>query len=348
MQVYYLDYYQLPPVYNKSISSVSGRVTDRDNQPLIGANVMVPETTIGTVTDTGGNYSLTLPANAEYLHFSFIGYDTQTLPVTNSVMNVKLSENVQGLEEVVVVGYGVQSDNQLPARLQGRAAGVAINKTKSREAENIALPFQKTENQTSVNFEIATPYSVNSDNRNYAVDMAVYQVPAIFQYYAVPKVEKAAYLMANITDWEQYSLMEGEANIFFEGTFVGKSLLDVRYATDTLQLSLGKDKNVIVDRIKEKDFETRQFIGSKKEETRSWKTMIRNNKNQRINMLVIDQVPVSNREEIEVNVQNVSGGVLNKEKGELKWDIELNPLEKKEIDLKYSVKYPKSRTLTIE
>src|SRR5690606_28834547 len=72
LQTYYLDYYRLPPVYNASISSVSGRVTDQANQPMIGVNVMVPETTIGTVTDAGGNYSLTLPANAGYLSFSFI------------------------------------------------------------------------------------------------------------------------------------------------------------------------------------------------------------------------------------------------------------------------------------
>ncbi|HZH71693.1 MAG TPA: mucoidy inhibitor MuiA family protein [Mariniphaga sp.] len=348
LQTYFLDYYTLPPIYNTAISSVSGRVTDQDNQPLVGVNVTIPETTIGTVTDANGNYSLTLPQNAGYLNFSYIGYEPQALPVTNSVLNVKLSEDVQDLEEVVVVGYGVQSDAQLPNRLQGRAAGASVNKTKSREAENIALPFQKTENQTSVNFEIVTPYTVNSDNRNYAVDMAVYQVPAFFQYYAVPKVEKEAYLMANITDWEQYNLMEGEANVFFEGTFVGKSLLDVRYATDTLQLSLGKDKNVTIDRVKEKDFETRQFIGSRKEEARYWKTILRNNKNQQINMLVLDQVPVSKREEIEVIVQDISGGVLDKDKGEVKWEITLNPLENTEIDLKYSVKYPKSRNLIIE
>ena len=178
--------------------------------------------------------------------------------------------------------------------------------------------------------------------------MVVYQLPAFFKYYSVPKIEKEAYLIANITDWEKYNLLEGEANIFFEGTFVGKSLLDVRFASDTLQLSLGKDKNVIVNREKEKDFETRQFIGSKKEESKSWKITVKNNKSQEINMVILDQSPVSKLEEIEVNIQNVSGGKLNKESGEVKWEFTLKPMEKKEFDLKYSVKYPKSRNLTIE
>ncbi|MFA7181050.1 MAG: DUF4139 domain-containing protein, partial [Bacteroidales bacterium] len=104
----------------------------------------------------------------------------------------------------------------------------------------------------------------------------------------------------------------------------------------------------IVNREKEKDFETRQFIGSKKEESKSWKTTIKNNKSQEIIMVILDQAPVSKLEEIEVNIQNISGGKLNKESGEVKWEFALKPMEKKEFDLKYSVKYPKSRNLTIE
>jgi hypothetical protein len=351
LKTYFLDYYSLPPVYNKSINSVSGRVLDQENNPLPGATVMVPETTIGAVTDMNGNYSITLPNNAGYLSFSFIGFKTQTLPITSSVINVKMVEDVTALDEVVVVGYGVQKDEEIDDALQGKTAGIMIrgnSSIKSRNSESIAIPFEKTENQTSINFEISTPYTVNSDNKNYSVDMVVYQVPAFFQYYSVPKIEKEAYLIANITGWENYNLLEGEANIFFEGTFVGKSLLDVRFASDTLQLSLGKDKNVIVNREKEKDFETRQFIGSKKEESKSWKTTIKNNKGQEINMVVLDQAPVSKLEEIEVDIQNVSGGKLNKESGEVKWEFTLKPMEKKEFDLKYSVKYPKSRNLTIE
>ena len=348
LKAYFLDYYSLPPVYNKLINSVSGQVLNQDNQPLVGVSVKVPETTIGTITDMNGNYSIKLPNNAGYLSFAYIGCKTQTLPVTSSVINAKMVDDKSLLEEVVVIGYGVNKDADFSDQLQGRVAGVSVNKTKSRDVESIAVPFEKKENQTSINFQITTPYSVHSDNKNYSVDMVVYQVPAFFQYYSIPKIEKEAYLIANITDWEKYNLLEGEANIFFEETFVGKSLLDVRSSSDTLQLSLGKDKNVIVHREKEKDFETRQFIGSKKEESKSWKTTIKNNKNQVINIVVLDQVPVSKLDEIEVNILNTSGGKLNKESGEVKWMFSLKPMEKKEFDLKYSVKYPKSRSLIIE
>ena len=98
--------------------------------------------------------------------------------------------------------------------------------------------------------------------------MEFYDLPAFYQYYCVPKIDKDAFLIANIVDWEKYNLLEGEANVFFEDTYVGKTLMDVRYASDTLEISLGRDKKVSVNREKIKDFTNKQFIGNNKEETR--------------------------------------------------------------------------------
>ena len=351
LKTYYLDYNNFPSIYNSTINSISGQVTEQNNEPLPGVSVMIPETTIGAVTDLNGHYSITLPNNSDYISFSFVGFTPQTLPITRSVINVKMEEDAQGLDEVVVIGYGVQSDSNMDYELQGRVAGVSVSRPprmKSRNAESIAVPFENTENQTSVDFEIQTPYSVKSDNTSYSVDMSVYQVPAGYQYYSVPKINKDAFLIANITDWEKYNLLEGEANIFFEGTYIGKSLIDVRFASDTLQISLGKDKNVSVSREILKDFTTQKFIGSKKEETKFWRTTVRNSKSQEISMVILDQVPVSKREEIEVDIQDKSGADQNKENGEIKWEFTLKPLEEKNLDLKYSVKYPKYKRLVLE
>lgn len=351
LKTYYLGYNNRPPVYDKSVTSVSGQVFDSQNMPLPGVTVLVQGTTIGTVTNMNGSYSITLPANASQLTYSFVGYVSQTLPVSGSVMNVFLAESNVSLDEVVVTGYGTQNKLNLSSVLQGRMAGVSVrgsSKIKSRDSESVAIPFQKTENQTSVDFEIKTPYTVMSDNKNYTIDMAVYQVAVEYQYFCIPKIDKNAFLIANIVDWEKYNLLEGEANIFFEGTYVGKSLLDVRYASDTLKLSLGSDKNVSVNREKIKDHSTKQFIGAKKEETRAWKTTVKNNKSQAINMIVLDQVPISKLEEIEVDVQEISGAKHDKENGEIKWEFTLQPTGKKELELRYSVKYPKSQNLNIE
>ena len=350
LKTYYLGYNTHPPVYMNELSSVSGLVFDNENKPLPGANIVVQGTTIGTIADVNGSYSITLPPGKNQLTYSFIGFETQTLPVTSKIMNVTLQESKMALDEVVVTAYGISKSNNLARAVSGKAAGVQIRGTKplKQERENIPVPFQKTENQTNVEFEIKTPYTVKSDNKNYTVDMEVYHLPATYQYFCIPKIDKDAFLLANIVDWERYSLLEGEANIFFEDTYIGKTLLDVRYASDTLQISLGRDKNVSVNRVKVKDHTTRQFIGNKKEETRAYTITVKNNKSQAINMTVADQIPVSTQEDIEVEVNNISGAKFNKENGEVNWSFTLPPSQKKELQLMYSVKYPKYKQLTIE
>jgi hypothetical protein len=304
-------------------NAVSGRVLDNNHEPLPGATVMVQGTTIGAVTDIDGNYRITIPQQAEYLEFSYIGFDSQTLPIQGNTMHVVLQPAQMQLDEVVVMGYGVE-ERALSRQLQGKAPGISLSGKKA-VSSSLSLPTTQTENQTTVDFEVKVPYTIKSDNRNYTVDLESYQLPAAFQYFSIPKIDKDAFLIAYLVDWEKYNLLEGEANVFFEDTYVGKTLLDVRYASDTMELSLGRDKQVSLKREKMKD-----------------------NKAQSIKMTVLDQVPVSTNQEIEVQLQNLSGGKLDTETGEVKWEFELEPGEQKVFDLKYVVKFPKQKNLIVE
>jgi hypothetical protein len=350
LQTYFLGYNMRPPSYKRNSNVVSGRIIDSGNQPIIGATIIIEGTTIGTISDENGNYSITLPAPNSRISFSFIGFTTQTLTPTGSTLNVVLNESNIELNDVVVMGYGINKSGNSVEEVLQKMPGVSVQKSKMmiRGTTSLPVPSVQVQKQTTVNFEIKTPYTIPSDNKNYTVDMEVYQLPANFQYYCVPKVDRDAFLVAHLTNWEQYNLLEGEANIFFEGTYVGKSLLNLTNATDTLQLSLGRDKQVSVTREKVKDFTTKQFIGNKKEENRAWKTTVRNNKNQPINMILLDQVPISTLEEIEVSVQNASAGKRNDETGEIKWEFKLEPSAKQEFELRYSVKYPKNKQIYIE
>lgn len=349
LKTYFLNYNTLPPTYSKAVNRVSGIVVDSNQQPLPGATVQIEGTTIGTVTDINGNYSITIPSNASNLTFSFIGFETKTLPINNQIMNIALSENQFALEEIVVVGYGQSRSGLTSSVIQGRVSGVPANE-KTLRARGTAepIPTIQAKNQTSVDFEINIPFSVYSDNKSYSVDMAVYELPATYQYMAVPKIDKSAFLIARIIDWEKYSLLEGEANIFFEDTFVGKSVLDIRYASDTLQISLGRDKSISINREKTKDITTKRFVGNRKEEVRNWRTIIRNNKGQSIHLVIYDQVPVSTNSEIEVTVQKLVEGKHNPDNGEIKWEFTLEPSRNKELELQYSVRFPRNQNLIIE
>jgi hypothetical protein len=354
---YFLNYGTVPPSYHANISQVEGLVYDNDGNPLPGAVIQVSGTTIGTNTDINGRYSISIPPNAGSLKYSFIGFKDRELPIRNSSINVSMEEDVMALNEVVVTAYGGNATKsmELDSRsLQGKTAGAVLRSTASpaemnRAAESsIPVPVLQLENQTTVEFEISMPYTLMSDSKSYAVEMAEFEVPAYYEYYCVPKIEKDAFLIANISDWEKYKLLEGEANLFFEGTYTGKSVLDVRFIKDTLSLSLGRDKNVSVTREKIKDVKTKQFIGTKQEDIRAWEIAVRNNRDQQINMLVIDQVPVPMNTEIELEISDKSGAEYNDKNGEIRWSFKLNPQDRKDLKLKYSVKYPKNKTLIIE
>ncbi len=353
LKTYYLDYNVTPPVYGKSINTLSGRVTENGNKSLSGVRVGVEGSGLVTSTNAQGFYSLTLPANATQVTFNLAGYQPVSRFINGAVVNVTMSRNELVSHEMTLAKQSFEGlqVSSIDEALQGRIAGLGIVSNSGDPSRNkqytIPVPQQRVEKQISVDFEINTPYSVASDNKVVAVDMAEISVPATFQYFCVPKIKQEVYLVAQLTDWQQYSFLEGEANVFFEDSYVGKTILNVNAATDTLAVSLGRDKSISVKREQVKAYSSKQFIGSKKEETRSWKITVRNNRKEPINLLLLDQAPVSRNEEIEVSRQISSEGVFNAESGEVRWSTKLAP-SAKEFLLNYTVKYPKSKYLVVE
>lgn len=339
LKTYWLNYNTTPPRYVNLSNQVSGQVTEAETgEPLPGATILVQGTTIGTVSDVNGRFSLSIPAGAPMLEVSYVGMIPQTVSTANPTVQVALRPSGLDLEEIVVVGYGAK----MKSLIMGRAAGLA---TKSG---SFKIPVEQNESHTSVEFEIQTPYSLASGTKILTVDIDHLELEASYEYYCAPKADKDAFLMAFITNWEQHGLMEGETNLFYENTWIGKSILDTRAISDTLKISLGRDRNVIVKREKVKSISSRQFIGSKKEESRQWQITVRNNKKQPIKIHVFDQVPVSTSSDIEVIVENTSGATQDKASGALEWNMKIEPASKREITLKYRVKYPKERSLNIE
>ncbi len=357
LQTYFLTYGSVDPnimqknrSLKKTTGMVQGVVLSEDGYPLAGATVIVKGTTIGATADFDGKFTLSASsAENKLLQISYIGYKTTDV-LGQKVMTVRLKEEPQVLEEVVVVGYGSQAKKAGTGSVkEARVRGLASVSQKNDDYQAADLiQMTASQNQTNVHFEIETPYTIKSDNQVYSVDMQQFRVPADYKYYIVPKIEQNAYLIGYVTNWQQYNLLEGEANIFFEDTYVGKTTLQPTQVSDTLKISLGQDKKVSVSREKVKQLASRQFIGSKKEDTRLFKTIIRNNKQQPISLTVVDQLPISTQKEIEVSALNISGGKYDKETGEIKWDFGLSPAEKRELNVEYSVKYPKNKTIWLE
>lgn len=347
-KTYYLNYNIPAPRYTQSKDDqASGMVLfEEDSEPIVGATVRIAGTNIATMTDLNGRYSITRPSSGGSLEISYIGCKKSVIPITSQFTTTYLESEYENLEEVVVAAYSAEVAMDMAV---AKEAPSASRKMRSSAGErNSTLEVKQDERQTAVEFELQTPYSIPSDKKPFILEVKRHSLPASYEYVCIPKADPDAFLLAHIGGWEQYKLLSGEVNIFYENSFVGKTLLDTRSLTDTLQVSLGRDKGIRVTREKEIEKNSSRFLSNKIEETRSWNTTLRNSKSTPIEITLYDQVPVSTSDEISVRTENISGGEYNPNTGEVKWKLKLNPSESKTLNLKYIVKSPKEKKLHVE
>lgn len=330
---------------SKGIKQVHGYVLDSEGLPLPSASIFVKGTTLGVTTDNNGFYSIQIPnGNTPILTFRFLGFVTQEKPVTQENINVQMKPDVTEMGEVVVTGVNSYSD-----RLSGQAAGIRIRGvgTIKEEEKPQSIPINYINYQTNFVYDIEIPYNIPSTGKPEVVDMLTKEVEAQFMYSTSPKVKETAYLVAMIKDWTDLKLLDGESNLYFENRFVGKSIIDTNVGSDTLNVSLGKDEGIVINRERLKDFEENKFFSNKKREERHFRITVMNTKSSEVSISIYDQIPITTKDNIKVNVIEISGAEMNKETGLLTWKTQLKPGEKRELILKYSVEYPKEMDLEI-
>ena len=229
-----------------------------------------------------------------------------------------------------------------PMAMEGKMEEVAILKSEAASAADYTVV---SENQISTEFKISIPYSIPSDAKQHDVHVQSHKVNASFMHFVVPKLDADAFLVAKITGWEDYDLLPGTANIYFDGSFVGKSTIDPAATTDTLSLSFGRDKNVVVTRKKLKDFTSTKIVGTNRKVTYAYEIVVRNTKSEAISIEVQDQYPISSNKEIEIELIESSEAKVDNVSGKLSWKLNLAASETKKMMLIYSVKYPKDKNI---
>lgn len=200
-------------------------------------------------------------------------------------------------------------------------------------------------NQLSTTFDIDVPYDILSDGREHSVTLKEFTLPAVYTYYAVPKMDREVYLVAEVSDFEKLNLLRGEANIIFENMFVGTSYIDPAVISDTLKLTMGRDKSIVIKRERIMDEKSSQVSGGSKRQIFTYDIQVRNNKSSPIQLILKDQYPVSTDKSIEINLVDNGGAQVEKERGELLWKVELKPKETKTYRFTYMVKYPKDKVV---
>ncbi|MCK9611582.1 MAG: DUF4139 domain-containing protein [Bacteroidales bacterium] len=233
--------------------------------------------------------------------------------------------------------YSVNNENQYVfEQTKGDDQNIQQQKVRNKRIEVPEMSFY---------FPIKNRYTFSSDAQPYIVDVDEYSLAATYRYVCVPAAEKSAFLLACIGDWEELNLVEGNANIYLNGTFVGQSYLNPNEISDTLQVSLGRDSRIQVDRVKLKEYSSKVLIGTKRKATYVYEISVKNNRTAPITVEIQDQLPVSNNQEIEVTVDQISAAQHDLATGFLKWNFNIDPGKLQTVKMGYTVKYPKTVTL---
>jgi uncharacterized protein (TIGR02231 family) len=245
----------------------------------------------------------------------------------------------------VYASRAVLQKGKMEEVLEGRVAGVEVLTAPQADMTSAAASTAVIENALSIQFEIADRYTFKSGAQPETVEVQGYTVEADFNTMVAPKLDPTAYLVAELKNWEKLNLLPGEANVYFENQFIGKSYVNTQQVDKGLKLSLGRDSRINAKRESIENMKARKIFGSNIREAFAFKIEVLNLKNEVINLLIEDQIPVSQDTDIEVSEDELSGGELDKLTGKVTWKTEITAAAKVEKILKYTVKYPKEKTI---
>jgi len=229
---------------------------------------------------------------------------------------------------------------------EGYINTLSQNISQTKQENEVAIE-ERAASELNTTFNIEQRHSVKADGTPYHIQLTTEMLQASFEYLSVPKMELSAFLIAKVTGWEKLNLIDGTANIYYQNTYIGESTISTRLIGDTLELSMGRDNQVVVSRTKLEDKGSTPAIGAKRSESFIYEIQVRNNRAVPVAIKIQDQVPVAQENDIVVEVADISGANLDVSSGRLQWFKTLPPGDVLKYRIAFAVRYPKNKTVTI-
>lgn len=277
------------------------------------------------------------------------GVDWKNVAVTVSTGNPAQNQNRPILYPLYVnfnypnVGYARNQKKAAPAQMYARNMAL---KEEVAGNDGFAYDANVVTNQTTVEFVIPSKQTILSDRKENLVSLESYELDTKYIYHAVPKIRKGAFLLAKIENWGQYNLESGDANIFFDGAYVGKTSINANVTSDELLISMGMDNGIVVERKPAKEFASKKVLSGKQKETYAYDIIVKNKKSVAIEIEVLDQIPISQNDKISVDLKEKGSAEFIEDMGKLLWHFEIRPGQTKKERFIYSVKYPKGQVVS--
>lgn len=206
---------------------------------------------------------------------------------------------------------------------------------------------------SSENFTLSKEYVLNtkqtigSNDKPQTIPLVFDTTTVLFKHFTTPKNIEKVFYNALLPNWEDLGLQNVDCDIFLNGKYIATSYINTNSTKDTLSFSAGEDRGIKVARMVTKSSPDKGFLSSNVETTVVIKLDLKNTKSKEVDLIIKDQIPISQDANIKiVNVEN-NGGYLNSNTGIIKWSIKLKPKEVKELKFSYTVKYPKEYNLIL-
>jgi uncharacterized protein (TIGR02231 family) len=327
------------PVYDIRVNSKTNKVKLIYKASLTQTTGVDWKKTKLTLSTGTPNFGVTAPVLSPWFLQLYVPELYRSLQGKSAGINVQrntiqsMNDDKESQEVVVTTGLGIEKRKK------------ELGYADAIEPSTMNMYTTLNEGQLNTNYEIELPYDIESDGKMNSIAIKVEEIVCNLKNYAVPKMDKEAYLMAEVADWQNLDLLPGDANIIMDDTYIGKSIIDPNTIADTLNLSLGKDKRVAVKRSLVKELSSLKTSGSTTKQSFTYELIVKNNKQTDINLLLKDQYPLSNIKEVEVNLEDSGDAMVNSETGVITWKLNLKPGESKKVRFSYTVKYPKEKKI---
>lgn len=210
------------------------------------------------------------------------------------------------------------------------------------------------DSKISVNFNIAGMATISSNNEENEVTITRQELESELMYSTMPKLQAHTFLKTKIQNKSNYPLLDGTASVFLDNSFITKSKVEFTSPSDEFEVSLGVDKNITVEYVFINDFESNQGLITKtKKIERKYKHILTNHKPVTETVILKDNLPITKHKEVIVNcikpdLSIIDSKVKKMEHEMLEWTVELQPGEKKEIEIEYTIEYPKNSMIIFE